>query len=212
LAEVDVDRFRFGLYRDCLEAGAARFEPPSVTGAVCDCVYEQLDRQMDEREWRQAIFLLLSEREEEGRRVLEPFLRGAAACRGLAAVETPESGTIAPAADRLVGSWAWTRPIEHCRETYDFRSGGTVRIERGDERTENTYVVAPVPEASGRFQVTVTTTSYAAGVNCKGVIQDATGRKSTLYVLFGPRNEMLAVCKSAEDPDCDGPLRKIPGN
>jgi hypothetical protein len=212
LSDADVDRYRFGLYRDCVEAGTARIEPPSVTDAICDCVYEELEGQVGEGEWRQATFLFLSGREDEERRLLMPFLRQAAACHRLAAVETPGSGTGPAPADRLVGRWAWTRPIAHCRETYEFRSGGTVRMERGDERTENTYVVVPVPEASGRYQVSIATTWYAAGADCDGVVRDVADRKLTLHVLFGPRSEMLAVCKSAADPDCDGPLRRTLGD
>ena len=212
LLALDVDRFRFGLYRDCIEAGAARIEPPSVTAAKCDCAYEYLGREVAEREWRKAAFLHFSGRDDEERGLLAPYLRGAGACLRLSTVEMPGSGSAPAAADRLVGGWAWTRPHGNCRERYEFRPNGTVRIERGDERTENSFVVAPAAGLAGRYRITLTTTWYAAGAACDAGIREARGRVSSLFALFGPGDRMLAICKSDFDADCDGPLRRVAAN
>lgn len=208
VSDFDVDRYQFGMDRDCRDEGTKRGESASTVDAFCNCVYLTLQRNLTRSDWRRAVYLYLNGREREEYQVLAPVMSTVGACRALP--PPPEGGSLALTtnAASLVGSWEWFGPANQCREVYTFRENGTARVESGNERTENTYLLSDKPEPSGRVKLTLTATKYFSGRNCEGLQQDATDRTLTLYVLFGPEKRMLAVCKSAADLDCIGPLKK----
>lgn len=207
VTQADIDRYQFGLYRDCQEAGAQRGQPQLRIDVFCNCAYETLNQNLSRSDWKRAVYYYLNGRDREELQVISPIMEKAAMCRALPLPE--ESGAVPQGPPSLVGRWGWTNPIDNCKETYTFRADGTVRIESGNERTENTYQLSDRPETSGRIKMTLTTTKYIRGLTCAGTSEDTTGKTVTRYVLFGPENEMLAVCKSVTDLDCTGPLEKL---
>ncbi len=208
VTQFDIDRYQFGMDRDCRDEGAKRGEAPPTVDAFCNCVYLTLQRNLSQSDWRRAVYFSLNGRERDEYQVLAPVMSTVGACRALP--PPPGGGSLSSesVASSLVGNWQWVRPTDECREVYTFRGDGTARVESGNERTENTYVLADKPEPSGRVKLTLTTTKYLSGRNCEGLVQDVTGRTLSLYVLFGPENRMLAVCKSVADLDCIGPLKR----
>lgn len=208
VTDFDIDRYQFGMDRDCRDEGARRGEAASTVDAFCNCVFLTLQHNLTRSDWRRAIYFSMSGRERDEYEVLAPVMSTVGACRALPPPPGGGSLTSAPPGASLVGSWQWWRPADKCREVYTFHEDGTARIESGNERTENTYVLSDKPEPSGRVKLTLTTTKYLSGRNCEGSVQDVTGRTQSLYVLFGPENQMLAVCKSVADLDCIGPLKK----
>jgi len=208
VTDFDIDRYQFGMDRDCRDEGAKRGEAASTVDAFCNCVFLTLQRNLTRSDWRRAVYFSMTARERDEYQVLAPVMSTVGACRALPPPPGGGSLTSAPAGASLVGSWEWWRPIDNCREVYTFRGDGTARVESGNERTENTYVLSDTPEPSGRVKLTLTTTKYLSGRNCDGSLEDVTGRTVNLYVLFGPEKRMLAVCKSIADLDCIGPLRR----
>lgn len=67
----------------------------------------------------------------------------------------------------LVGTWEWTRKANGCVERLDFRDDGTVAIRRGEERTENTYLMSWAPEPNGRYRLTLVTVKDHGGRDCE---------------------------------------------
>lgn len=208
VTDFDIDRYQFGMDRDCRDEGAKRGETASTIDAFCNCVFLTLQRNFTRSDWRRAVYFAMSGRERDEYEVLAPVMSTVGACRALPPPPGGVSLSSTPPGASLVGSWEWWRPADKCREVYTFREDGTARIESGNERTENTYVLSDKPEPSGRLKLTLTTTKYLSGRNCDGSVQDVTGKTQSLYVLFGPENRMLAVCKSVADLDCIGPLKK----
>ena len=208
VTQFDIDRYQFGLDRNCRDEGAKRGEAPAMVDAFCNCVYLTLQRNLTSSDWRRAIYFYLNGRERDEYDVLAPVMSTVSACRALPPPPGGGSLTSATSSAALVGSWEWLRPGDECKEAYTFRGDGTARVESGNERTENNYVLSDDPEPSGRVKLTLTTTKYLSGRNCDGLLQDVTGRTLVTYVLFGPEKRMLAVCKSVSDLDCIGPLKK----
>lgn len=208
ITEAEVARYRFGLDQECRAAGRLRGETPASIVQFCDCVYETLQHNARGEEWRRLVHLNDNGQADEERRALAPLTVGVAACRDKPLAQTAASAASASPGAALVGLWAWKRPFDGCREAFEFRDNGTVRIERGHERTENTYVVAAAPEASGRYKVSLAATLLASGLTCDGTFRDEEERNAPLFILFGYRNEALAVCDSAEGADCTGPLQR----
>jgi hypothetical protein len=55
-----------------------------------------------------------------------------------------------PAGD-IVGKWTWTRADNACTELYDYRPDGTLHVQSGEEKTDNTYSISFSPEDNGFF-------------------------------------------------------------
>jgi hypothetical protein len=209
VTQADIDRYQFGLYRDCQEAGAKHGQPQLRIDVFCNCAFETLKQNLSRSDWNRAVYYYLNGRDRDELQVISPIMAKVAMCRALPLPEPEGSAAVSQGPPSLVGRWGWTNPIDNCRETYTFRGNGTVRIESGNERTENTYRLSDTPETTGRIKITLTTTEYIGGMTCAGSSEDTTGKTITRYVLFGPENEMLAVCKSVADLDCVGPLDKL---
>jgi hypothetical protein len=108
----------------------------------------------------------------------------------------------------LVGTWEWTRKKNSCSEQYVFREDGTLLIRRGDERTENTYLMSWTPEPNGRYKLAMTTVKDDGGRDCADSTEDSTGRRSIVYILLGQSRETMILCDSPAGADCIGPLKR----
>lgn len=108
----------------------------------------------------------------------------------------------------IVGTWEWTRKSNDCAEQYVFREGGSLSIRKGEKLTENTYLMSWAPEPGGRYRVTVVTVADNGGRDCEGSTEDATGRRSTVYVLFGQSRETMIQCGSPAGADCTGLMKR----
>ena len=204
VTDLDIQRYQFSLYQDCRDAGARHGEPQSKIEVFCNCASETLKREVGRSDWQIIVFYALNKRDSDEMQSIAPFMKRIVACRAL-----PPAPAGSPSAPSLIGTWEWSRPPDRCREVYTFREDGTVRIESGNERSENTYQLSDKPESSGRYQIMLRTTKYLSGLNCDGSSHDTTGEHSLLYVLFGPSNETLAICQSLEGLDCIGPLKRV---
>lgn len=109
----------------------------------------------------------------------------------------------------LAGTWEWARKKDGCVERLAFRDDGTVTIRRGEETTENTYLMAWSPEPNGRYRLTMVTVKDDGGRDCDGATRDDSGRRSVVYILFSQSRESMIFCGSPEGADCTGLMRRI---
>jgi hypothetical protein len=108
----------------------------------------------------------------------------------------------------IVGSWQWSRKKDGCIERYVFRQDGTLSIQRGGKLTQNTYRMSWAPEPGGRYRVNVTTVGDDGGRDCDGSAEDAAGRQTVVYVLFGQSRETMIQCASPDGADCTGLMQR----
>ena len=108
----------------------------------------------------------------------------------------------------IVGTWEWTRKKDGCLERYVYRADGTLTATRGEERTENTYLMSWAPEPGGRYKVTVVTVKDDGGRDCDGSTEDGGGQRRIVYVLFGQSRETMIQCDSPAGADCIGILTR----
>jgi hypothetical protein len=204
LMQADIARYRFGLYRDCVQAGAQSGAPADMAAGFCDCTYETLGRVVPDRDWRLALRDYLLQRQDDERRVLAPYMAQVGACH--ARPGAPLRDVAAGAS--YVGRWAYKDERAGCGETFEFDAGDQLRIQSGDERTVNTYQFVGPLNAAGRLEVRTTVLQTTVGRNCAGKIEDLSGQSRSYFIEPGPLGESIAMCESAAGPDCTGPLRK----
>jgi hypothetical protein len=108
----------------------------------------------------------------------------------------------------IVGTWEWTRKGNGCSEQYIFREDGTLKIRRGEELTDNTYLMSWAPEPNGRYKLTIVTVKDDGGRDCEGSAENSTGRQSVVYVLFGQSRETMIQCGSPAGADCTGIMHR----
>jgi hypothetical protein len=204
VTQADIARYRFGMYRDCVESGAQNGTPPDIATGFCDCADETLGRQVPEADWRLAVRAFLQQRPEEEHRVLAPYMAQTAACHA----QAPGAGRNPAQAAAYLGYWSAADTQADCRESFDFGSDGTLRIESGDERTVNSYTLGKALNPAGRLEVRTTVLKTVVGRNCAGHFADLTGQSRSLFIEPGPLGASIAVCESAAGVDCTGPLRK----
>jgi hypothetical protein len=108
----------------------------------------------------------------------------------------------------IVGTWEWTRKNNNCSEQYYFREDGTLSIKSGDKQTQANYLMSWTPEPNGRYKLTIVTVKDHGGRDCAGSTEDTTGRRSTVYLLFGQSREAMIQCDSPESANCTGLMRK----
>ena len=108
----------------------------------------------------------------------------------------------------IVGTWEWTHRKDGCLEQFVYRPDGSLSARRGEERTESTYRMSWAPEPSGRYGLTLVTNKDDGGRDCNGSTDDDTGRRRTVYVLFGQSRETMIQCDSPAGTDCTGLMRR----
>lgn len=109
---------------------------------------------------------------------------------------------------RSLGKWQWTRSANQCTEVNHFRADRTAQVVSGTEKTSNVYTVAPQPDASGFYRLTLKIVKDQGGKDCSDDTRDSVGQSNTLYVTE-PSNERHMVCAAASPERCVGPLRRI---
>lgn len=108
----------------------------------------------------------------------------------------------------IVGTWEWTRRSVDCSEQFVFRDDGSLSVRRGNELTENTYLMSWAPEPNGRYKLTLSTVQDDGGRDCADSSEDSTGRSSIVYVLFSQSRATMILCNSPAGADCIGPLKR----
>lgn len=109
----------------------------------------------------------------------------------------------------FVGKWQWTTKTSACTEIYDFRSDGSLYVQSGDERTDNTYTVTKSPDAKGFYALTSKVIRDYGGTDCAGSNADSTGDEYVQFVLFEPSMTMFISCNQPALEKCFGPLHRI---
>jgi hypothetical protein len=109
----------------------------------------------------------------------------------------------------IVGKWTWTRAENACTEIYDYRPDGTLYVESGAEKTDNTYSMASLPDENGFFKMILKITKDYGGNDCADSDEDSTGQEQAVYVLFHSSKSIHAVCRDPNLGVCYGPLRRI---
>ena len=109
----------------------------------------------------------------------------------------------------IAGKWTWTRAENACTEVYDYRDDGTLQVESGTEKTDNTYSIAASPDQNGFFKMVLKIVKDHGGKDCADSEDDNTGQESTVYILFHSSRAIHAVCRDANLDACYGPLRRI---
>ncbi len=113
-----------------------------------------------------------------------------------------------PSSD-IVGKWTWTRTENACTEVYDYRPDGTLYVQSGAEKTDNTYSMASSPEQNGFFRMVLKIEKDHGGKDCADSDEDSTGQESTVYVLFHSSKAIHAVCRDPSLEACYGPLHRM---
>ena len=109
----------------------------------------------------------------------------------------------------IVGKWTWTRGDNNCTEVYEFHPDGTLKVQSGDERSDNTYAIAKEPDANGFYKVTMKVVKDYGGKDCGDAEDDSTGEEYVNYFLFDPQMGRYIVCAKPAFDACFGPLRRI---
>ena len=109
----------------------------------------------------------------------------------------------------IVGKWQWTNKANACTEIYEFRSDGSLFVQSGRERTDNTYSVAKAPDAGGFYTLSSKVTRDYGGLDCADSETDSTGEEYTHFVLFEPSMTMFISCNKPNLERCFGPLRRV---
>ena len=117
-----------------------------------------------------------------------------------------EPGTSHP----IVGKWKWTRAENKCTEEYDFRLDGTLHVQSGAERTDNTYQIVTAPDSRGFYRITMKVVKDYGGKDCGDSEDDSTGDESTNFLLFEPSMSMYIACQKPSLEACLGALRRVP--
>lgn len=114
----------------------------------------------------------------------------------------------APAQHPLVGSWAWALPGKQCTETLQYRANGTRQGKSGEEVTQSSYEVSPVPSLLGFYRLVETVTEANGKRDCSGDLHEASSEPVTRFIQFSPKRDQLIVCKEEELKACFGPLKR----
>ena len=108
----------------------------------------------------------------------------------------------------IVGKWTWTRAENNCTEVYDYRPDGTLFVESGAEKTDNTYAIASAPDQNGFFKMALNIVKDYGGKDCADSDEDNTGQESTVYIVFHSSRPIHAVCMNPNLDACYGPLHR----
>jgi hypothetical protein len=116
--------------------------------------------------------------------------------------------SLPPSNHPLIGKWEWTREVNNCTETYDFRPDGTVPVVSGTERTENEFSVSTLSDDQGFYRLTMRIAKHNGGRDCSDSGNPPDDKPFTVYVLFSPDLQQHIVCYERSLTQCFGPLRR----
>lgn len=110
----------------------------------------------------------------------------------------------------IVGSWSWQQFGGQCRETFQYRANGSLRVSSGESLTVWTYDISPQPGPEGFYSLIETLTESNGKTDCTGDSTGQPGDSSSHFVQFSPGHEQMIVCRQASLNACFGPLRRQP--
>ena len=109
------------------------------------------------------------------------------------------------------GMWSWTRAVNHCTETYEYRPDGTTRVTSGDEIAESRYTISAEPDGSGFYRMEDETTKSNGKTDCAGSPTGTpVGDKATVFIFIRPSGQEMYVCREPNVRTCFGPLSRQP--
>jgi len=109
----------------------------------------------------------------------------------------------------ILGKWTWTRAENACTEVYDYRPDGTLQVESGAEKTDNSYALSSSPDENGFFKVDLKIVKDYGGKDCADSEEDSSGQEQTVYIVFHSSKALHAVCRDPSLDACYGPLHRI---
>ena len=115
-----------------------------------------------------------------------------------------------PAQHPFVGSWTWTLPDKQCTETWQYRANGTRRSTSGEEVTQSSYEVSPMPSLLGFYRVAETVIEANGKLDCSGDLYEVSGEPVTRFIQFSPKRDQFIVCKEESLKACFGPFKRSP--
>jgi hypothetical protein len=121
----------------------------------------------------------------------------------VAAAHAQDSG-----ANRILGKWTWTRAENGCTEVYDYHADGTLQVQSGAEKTDNTYSMASSPDENGFFRAVLKVVKDYGGKDCGDTEEDNSGQEQIVYILFHSSKALHAVCREPNLDACYGPLHR----
>ena len=113
-----------------------------------------------------------------------------------------------PAQHPVVGNWTWTLPGKQCTETWQYRANGMQQGRSGEEVTQSSYEVSPVPSLLGFYRLTETLQEANGKRDCSGDLHEVSGAPLTRFIQFSPKQEQLIICKEESLTACFGPLKR----
>ena len=143
---------------------------------------------------------------------LRKFFLSAALLCSLASAQAASPSTAAPASPALhplMGSWIWTLPSKKCVETLNYRANGIWTGASGEETTQGTYEVPPVPSLLGFYRLVETLTVANGKRDCSGDLHEASSEASIRFIQLSPKRDQLIVCKAESLKECFGPLKRV---
>ena len=109
----------------------------------------------------------------------------------------------------ITGSWSWTLPGKPCTETWHYRANGTRQGSSGEEVTQSSYEVSPMPSLPGFYRVTETVTQANGKRDCSGDLHEGAGEPVTRFIQFSPKRDQFIVCKEESLKACFGPFKRM---
>ena len=110
----------------------------------------------------------------------------------------------------LHGKWTWTYQKNNCTEVYEYHSDNTTSVTSGEEIGESRFTVSDSPDSNGFYRMTDQITKSNGKTGCDGAPGGSpVGNKVTIYIIFSPDEEEMAICQTASFSACFGPLRRI---
>lgn len=204
----EIRTYKFGLELGCRDGGARKGDSRDQVDAFCGCVVKTLDRVVTPADWERAARYSFDKRDDESNQVIGPYFQQTATCKTQGAGD-PAAAVPASPMPALSGKWTWTRKTNNCTETYDFSADGKALVTSGEEKTVNTYLLAPTADSAVRYQLTMTTKESNGKRDCAGSTDGSVGKSTTGYVFVNYAGDALLMCQAARGPACFGPLLRV---
>ena len=136
--------------------------------------------------------------------VITALCAGAASSIAADPASAPTAGT-----HPVTGKWIWKLHHNACMETLQFRADGSRAGTSGEESTEGQYQITPKPSLLGFYRLTETLMVANGQRDCSGDLHAAGEDRTTRYVQFSPKHDLLIICKTESLQACYGPLRRV---
>ena len=109
----------------------------------------------------------------------------------------------------VAGTWSWTLFAGKCRETFQFRTDGTLLTTSGDAVAEWAFKITPQASETNFYQLRMLLQRQNGKKDCYGNVAVEGGEVES-FIQMSPAKDRFINCKSASLVACFGPLGKIP--